>query len=561
MFKMNKKIIISALIIIIFLGVLFRVLSLNKDIGSEESDFVNAAKAISNTGHPIFYDSEIYPRLVFLLHPPFYIYLMSLVSSFSTNEIALRSINVIFSILVVIFIILFCTKIMGGKKGYKVGLISASLFMICYYTLSSSLIIDIDVLSTFFMFGFLYSFIQYYKTNRLSYFNLSWIFLLGGIFNRYPIAFILYVSIGAYHLLNKDLRKHLKYYLLIGLISILFFIAFWGFYSNYIEPGTFFSFFEHNFRMGEEQFSNALVYFGSFTLNIIQLIRLVTLPLVILSIWSIISLFKMKNKLINILLIYTLSILIFFIFVPRPAFGYPRYFLTLFPGLFILVGIFIKDNVNFEKINKKEFFIFLCIFLMSLLILIFLNPQSTIYESSGLIKATNLPDLILNIFGIVPVFFVLFFKDKRKAMIIVLFVLALSYSLYFDVKYITNDIKTKEVGEYIKEHTNTEDIILSSKSIAYYAERRYYINVNNKPEISPSLSYIKEYIVKSWENKEMNNSFFWPKGFYGGLYSPIPTQSELDKISYVVLYHQINGSPPEKIIGEFYIYNLKQLSI
>jgi len=53
-----------------------------------------------------------------------------------------------------------------------------------------------------------------------------------------------------------------------------------------------------NPQSGEEQLSDLTIYIGSFFLNITQLIRLVTLPVIILIIWSWAYFLKSKSKLV-----------------------------------------------------------------------------------------------------------------------------------------------------------------------------------------------------------------------------------------------------------------------
>src|SRR3989338_2178708 len=143
------KIFAVSLVILILFGVFLRVASLNKDITGEETDFVKSAIAIKETGKPVYYHSEQQKNEIALSHPPMYIYLLSV---FSKNEITMRSINVIFSLLTALLIFLFCLKFFNKNT----GLIASSLFLINYYVLSSSLIIDIDVLSAFFVFAFVF---------------------------------------------------------------------------------------------------------------------------------------------------------------------------------------------------------------------------------------------------------------------------------------------------------------------------------------------------------------------------------------------------------------------
>ena len=581
---MKKIIIILAISLIIF-GIFLRVISLDKDFTGEETDFVSPAIAISQTGHPIFYHSEQQPREIALWHPPMYIFLMGLIFKISFSEMAARSINFIFSILTAILIFLFCKNILTSKGGKEIGLIASVFFLFNYYILSSSIIIDIDIFSTFFVFGFIYFVIMYSQENKKSYFIFSALFLLFGLANRYPMTILAYVGIGIYYSeilkkphtkvygefpnpknerrthrfsdFKKESKNYFKKYLLIGILASLIFVLIWGVYSTLIEPGNFLSFIKHNSKFGISQFSDLKIYIASFLLNISQFVRLFTIPATILMLSSFIYFFKRKEKEIRTLLIYILSILIFFLIVPRPAFGYPRYFMTIFPGVSILISLFLWENLNEKKFGKKEYVFSSLIFILSFLFLIIFNPQLTNYESDGLILATNIPDFLFNISASIPFILFLFMKDKRKFLILALIALMISYSLFFNFKFINYNSHIKETGEYLNSVTSDDDILIVPKAIGFYSERRYYVNENNKPLLDLSPLYLLNYIQKSYENRKMNEEFFWPGGIYGRLYLPQPSNEELSKVSYVVLYYPAKGIEYERKIGDFYIYNVR----
>jgi len=554
---MDKKILIIFLLSLILFGILFRFIAVNKDFTGEEVDFVRPAKYIKNTGHPIGYHSEQKGTAVSLFHPPMYIYLVSIMFQFGVNEFNIRIINVVFSILTSILIFLFCYNLIGEKKGKIIGLISSAFFLINYYILSSSILIDIDVLSVFFVFCFFFMMLMYYKTQKNKFLLLAGASMFFGLANRYPMMILSYFFVGIYYFLNKDLN--FKKYLSVGFISSITAILIWILYCIFIEKGYFLYFILHNLSMGGEQFSNFKIYLGSFFLNISQFIRLFSFPATILMIWSWFYLFKEKNKEMKVLLIYVLSIFLFFIAIPRPAFGYPRYFMTIFPGVSILIGVFLYKNLKDFKLDKNKIIIILFSFTISLILLLFLNPQATFYSSDGLIKATNLPDFCFNLFASLPLFLVFFIKkDRRKVIILILIALVISYSFYFNIMFLNNNSHIKEVGNYLRENTREGEIIIAPKAVGYYAQRKVYVNDFQKPPINNlSLDFFLEYVKKSVENRKMTNEFFWEDGFYQGvLFEDFnPSEEELGMASYVVLSHPVKNVQPEKIIGDFYIYD------
>ena len=546
----SGKLIVGFLILLIVLGVFLRVVSLNKDITGEETDFVKSAKAIKETGKPVYYHSEQQKNETALWHPPMYIYLLSL---FSKNEMTMRSVNVIFSLLTALLIFLFCLKFFDKN----IGLISSALFLLNYYILSSSLIIDIDMLSAFFIFAFVFCVLMAEKNKK--YYLLASFALFFALFNRWPIAILVYLGVFAYLVWTNGFRfwkkEETKYYFFMGIVSALLFVAVWGIYAFYMKA-SFFSFLIHNFKLGGEQISSIFIYFGSFILNIAQLTRLLTLPFLILMLYAFFYFARNKNKKIWLLGLSSLIIFVFFALLPRPAFGYPRYFLSMMPFACILISVLIYENLKNIHLSRKMVIIAILGFLISLDLLFFSNAQVTTYTGNGLIKATNLPDFLFNILASLPLLFVFAFKEKerKQVIIVILLMLVLSYSLYFDIKTASYKSMNKEVGNYLKNNTNESDIVVATKAVGYYSERRFYFNDNNKPLINFSMSYISEYIKKSYENRNMNDEFFWRNEYFSAINGGIPDNETLKKVKYVVLYHEIEGKKEEKKIGGSYVY-------
>lgn len=557
-----KKLLVISLIIIILFGIGMGIISLEKDFSAEETDYVKPAIAIINTGHLLFYQLEQKPLYELALwHPPMYIYSLYLIAKFSTDEIALRSLNFIFSILTAVIIFLFCLRI-NRKNGKQIGLLASSMFLINYYVLSSSLLIDIDALSMFFVFSFFYFIFSYYRTQKITFGILASLSFLFSLANRYPIAIITFFSVGVYFFIKRETKKFIINYFFIGLIGGVIFFIIWMFYSTIIEPGTFFAFIQHNNELGAAQFSSISLYIASFFLNISQIIRLFTIPSLILFIGTFFYFIKRREEYIWILMIYCLSIFLFFIIVPRPAFGYPRYFLTMMPGFFILIAIFIYEKLIKEEIDSRKIIFACLIFSLSLFLLWIINPRATIYESNGLILATNLPDFLFHLLGIIPIFLALFFKkeERKLFLIIALIVSFLAYSFYFDIKYTLNDPKVIEAGLYLKENTNSSDIVICPKSVAYYYGGIFYANDYYKPSLNKlSKDFLLEYVIKSYNDPEMENQFFWGDDIYGGVYVANYTQPDekLYSSKYIVTNYLSLDNMPEKIIDNYYIYRMK----
>jgi len=347
-----------------------------------------------------------------------YVIILSLISKISESEILMRSVNFVAIFITSVLILSFCIKT-SKKNKILIGMASTSLFLINYYVVSSSVLIDIDALSTLFIFMFIFSIILYQEHNKIFYFILGIISFMLSLANRYPLILIVSFFLLIYFIINKERRIFVKKYLIICLSGGIIFLILWSSYSLIIGPNHFLAFIAHNVGLGAQQFLNAKVYFFSFLLNISQIIRLITLPFLILFALSIYYFLKNRTIKTDILLIYTLSIIFFFIIIPRPAFGYPRYFLSAMPGFFILISLFLYNSLykNVSKLILKPSNLLIILFslLVSLFILVYFAPNLTIYRSDGLILSTNLPDFIFNILATLPIIFVILIsKDRRK---------------------------------------------------------------------------------------------------------------------------------------------------
>jgi len=556
---MKKKILVYLLIGIIILGIGLRIVILNNPYSCEETDFVKAAEGIKNTGIPTYYFSEQKPQDIFLLHPPMYVYLSSLFLKINSKEIGMRSVNFIFTLLTIMLVFLGVYRLFKKEKGIIVGLISSALFSLTYYAFQSSMIVDIDMLSTFFITLFIFSILIWFNENK-SYFWISTIALFFAIANRFIIAGLIYCSILIFCILNKNYRNKIKDYILLGIVSCVSFIAIWWAYSKFIVPGTFFSFLKHNLALGGEAVSNPLVYMFSFVLNLVQIIQLITIPAFILLIMAVI--YCKKDNLIKIILYSLFFGAGFFVIIARPAFGYPRYFLSMIPLVCLIIAIWLFDEFKDYKFQKRDLVILAISAILTLILMIIIGPEPIIYSSDGLIKSTNIFNILSILICSVPILLSFILTRQKKYIIIVLIAVFLVQTSYLDIKLSFQDEGIKEASAYISSVTNNSEIIIAPKSIGYYSERKYYANDYYKPAINNlSISFITEYVYKSYKNQKMDEEFFYPGGIYGGTTlnkDYIPSQEGLNRASYAVLYYSLKDKPYEVKIGNFYIYSLNK---
>jgi hypothetical protein len=405
---------------------------------------------------------------------------------------------------------------------------------------------------------------MYYKESKHVYFLSSVVFLILALGNRYPIAIITYLAI-LFYFFKRD-RSYIdneeepvypdtRWMINLGCYAIFFALAIWSVYSILIVPGTFFSFIDHNAALSSEVFTSPALYISSFLLNIAQVIRLFTPPVVILFILSLFHFRKSKDVYVKVLWVSTLAIFLLFILVPRPAFGYPRYFLSMMPGLFILIGLYVYDVL--KTIKKKDYagYVgdFLIYFTASLALFVFFNLPPTYYASDGLIKATDIWSLglicIIPFVYLINNFYVCVDKEKKIALVLFMLALLFSYNLYFDIRYVQHDPATENVGEYLKAHTLPGDTVICPKAIGFYFGGKYYANDYYRPNLDAlSPQYLIKYMEKSAENPEMDDAFFWSNGN--------TFNEKVDDAKYAVLSYKLSYQTPEEKIGSFYIYKI-----
>ncbi len=547
--KNSKKFLIILAVVLILTGLLVRFGSLSKDFSADEISLAKAAYSFTNGNGLYFYQSEQYPDEVGLWHPPMYVSLLSLVFNLGFNEINARLLSVIFSIMTCLVIFLICRELFK-KDGIAIGVLSITLYMINFFSLSASIQIDTEPILVFFLVSFLYFAIKYDKTQSSSSAIFAVLALFLSLFTRLITPIAIFGVIWIYYLLTD--RKKLWGYSKIGLVGTILFFAAWTAFSIISMPGTFWTIFEHTFRAGSEQMNNLSTYLVSFGITLIQFTRLMTFPAVIL---LGLALFNLKEKNLRMVKIYALTILLLFFLIPRPAFGFTRYFIPALPAFVILISAFIVQQIR--AVNKKDWEIFAIIFPTTLLFLILLQPWTTVYSSNGLIMSSNIPDFIINLCASIPLLFWLVTKTKSKRMLtLMLIAILIGYSVYFEFSLLNNKDYQKEVGKYINSKTGENDLIIATKEIGFYADRKVYDNACSKPSIAFSISNLAEYAKKSLKNPEMDSEFFWPEGYYGGICNIEKTGLEKSEIKYAVLYHKIDNTAYEIRIGEFYIYRI-----
>lgn len=552
-----EHILAAILIAAILFGVILRVMNLTKDITAEESDFVKPAIAIIETGRPLFYHSGQQPHELALWHPPLYIFTLSLFLRGGTSEIVARLPNFIAIVGTALFISLFVYLSSVSRKKKLIALALAAFFLINYYVLSSSMIIDIDGFATFFTTGFVVCAALAVAKNENKLFIPASFFLIFAIANRFQIALAVYCAIGFYLLLDKNSKNHRVSYIVAGIVAVTLFSLTWAYYSTVVEPGNLFSFIKHNSKLGSELMSSSFLYLSSFILNLVQFAKLFTFPATILLGMSVVHTIRKKNRALNIILISTLTIFLLFVLIPRPAFGYPRYFASMLPSASILIIVLISDAVKKIKITP----LFISTLIISSAIycafIVLTGDSPALYRSDGLIQATKISSVLIPLIAVCIICFEAVIprvRAKKELFIILLFLTSCIHSAYFDIIYTAYEPAIKDVGEYLKEKTPPDGIVLCPKAVGYYYGREFFVNDYTKPRLEFSPAHLQEYIWRTFQNPSLDTEFFWNDDLYGGINPPQPSSETLQKVVYVVRYNQIERIPAEKKIGSFYIY-------
>jgi 4-amino-4-deoxy-L-arabinose transferase-like glycosyltransferase len=484
------------LVLIILIFFLFVIPQLKKPFLNDEFYFINSAKSINEVGYPIVYDGEQKTELLGGLHPPFFMHILAIsFKLFGSSEIIARLVPVLFAVGTIILIYLISMEIFKKKENkHTIALISCLVYVINPLVIQGSLLIDIDGgLLTFLMMMLIYTFI---KTAGRNYLLLSLIMVVALWAKIQAILFL--VPLFLFYLLNKRIKEGIINLSIIGGLSVGTFLVTWFLYST-ITPLHFNMPFEHSF--GYIQFSKPAL-FDNLLLNIWAIKNMIfwTTPpfllLVSIATYQRVKTFLNTKKAlyIDLLLIYGLVILFFFMMINTISYGFPKYLTQMMPLFSILLGHFIA-NFRFKSNSKFPFISIALILLLFLFHFLVIGdpfiPHNLFYTTSISLGNNLTTYLLSSLHGslyLLPILitFIILLGLRYKfytSLVLSLIIVLIVSGFYIDYVQSKADYSTiynygqegfLETADYIRARTTNEDVILAPQVIADYAGRKYY---------------------------------------------------------------------------------------
>lgn len=514
-----KKIILIALIIFLYLGLLF--FSIQNLFQADEIDFIKASKGILETGKPIYKADLLNKNFQGLWHPPLYIILLTIPQYFfGENPIALRSVAIICELFTIILIFLITDYLVKKRKLFWASF-AAIIYTLNPLAVQSSIILDIDgSILNFLMALFVYLYIK----NKSYWYLIPSLLLV--FWSKFSGTVILCGALFIYTILTKNLKKFKQSITTIFSAGILFLITFFVYTKYYnldfLMPLT------RNPLIG----NTLKIISGSFT-NIakslwsIKLFLYFAIPFFIF-LFCYLSYKFIKNKtykthknIVLIALIPIISIIIFFI-AGSSTWNFPKYYILTLPYISIFIGFMLS---KIELRLDKNIYSFVIASLITLLyFFIFLGdpliPEIQVFASKQYLMET-IPRILMRFLSYVVVPLIIFSlitiksKIKNKVILVLLF-LTFTTAIYIDITQATADYSTHNLYGT----TGLEEIInyfetnqIPSNQTAVYPNLGYYLGYNDYYDITqiyPDEDKIKKYL---FEEKEIQYIVILKKDF------------------------------------------------
>src|SRR3989339_1800638 len=131
-------------IMLVFLAFAFN--SLAKPFILDDLIFVTAAQNWIGEGRPVYYNGELITGNLMLVHPPMYLYLLTLSSRiFGLGEFTIRLVGILFSMGTILLVYLLASELAkNSREKHLIALLSSFIYAISPFVIQSSLVVDID---------------------------------------------------------------------------------------------------------------------------------------------------------------------------------------------------------------------------------------------------------------------------------------------------------------------------------------------------------------------------------------------------------------------------------
>lgn len=452
-------------ILVLVLGIILRTQYLDKSLQKDETPFVEATKNLCIKNIPLHSEKYLFDGAELAKSlcrsPLFLFYLSGVVRIFDLNEVALRLSMVVPSILTII-LMYFVGTMVGGKK---LGLLSSFLLAISRLHVEHAQIIDTDgSILTFLTLLTIFFLLKSWMSKKNRYIILSSITIAASFLVKEPILLIL-PPLFLYYFQKRNLPDFFVIFtsfMLISLVSLLIFSYFYStdFLSCFIRWVNGFVF----RRTANLEYYQYRLY---------QFIGIsswdLTLPFIILFIFSIFHAIKTRKEINRFFVLFSLLFLAFC----ASIMGITKYFVPIIPVMSLLIADFILDS----KILVKKNIFFILILAFSCFILFYLLKIRT--------DVLFLNDLKNNLYLIATPFIlpliplILYFSNNKRLAIVVLFGMFIGFNIYFAQEAV-NPLVSPDYGKANIEAANfiisnsIQGPIVTDQDIAFYSNSSFY---------------------------------------------------------------------------------------
>ncbi len=547
--KSRTKII---LVFIILIHLTFIYLSAGQLFYGDETFFLTAAREVAGgkvTGHFSQMDGKFIENPSnMLMHPPTYIYLLSLfIVLFGYSTYSVRAVSALFSIGVIILIFLITKKILdkeNSENSEELALFAALLYAISPIAIQNSILIDIDGgLLNFFILLFVYLYIS----KKSSLYLIPALFMIFA--SKLTGAVVLFWSLILLSLIRKDFKESLrvvKLFLISGMAFFIIFFSYTSFFGLDYRP-----LFTHNSAIGlirvflSQPYTNLAralwgykVFFYFITPFLFYLFVMVSF--FIIKNYSKDRDYKNDKKEIILLWIYPILTFILIFIAGSSGWNFAKYHITAVPFMIILVVYFMPRNIkNLDKI----YWLLTALTLVLFIYLAIFVKDPLIPESAGRLATVSLFSVIQPViirfilFGVIPLLLCIPLTRRlpKRKFYLALFFLVLVSSIYIDVIQAKADYSThnlygdkglEEVIKYSKE--------IPPEQILCYVHLCYFIDDKKTWELT-TLYYNKPKLIQILNDENINYVILYQKDIdlVGDAFTDFKTDKEIG--SYIIL--------------------------
>jgi 4-amino-4-deoxy-L-arabinose transferase-like glycosyltransferase len=488
----NKNLLVLLEVAIVSLFIVLIALQGNKRFTLDEMDFPTVSKAASQTMRPVWYKGELTNQQSGLFHPPLYIHSLAIfIRGFGFSEMTVRLFGLICA-LITSFILINILRLFNYKNRWGEVLL-LGLFLLNPYTIACATVPDIDTtIMPITMLLLIYVALRlYWKKNLQTKYE---VLLLSALFalNLWtklttPLMlpfFVLGLLLVCKNSVKESFLKTLKF----TVLGIMLFLVTFFIYTKLVSlPYSYtFTFLIESFAKGtsgnltlfEKVFNNAS--------NVRTQIYWFTIPLTFVYLLSLVGIaahktYDKNTNVIRLIALFSLAVFIFYMCLIAPFGGFFKYPFPVF-GLMIMNIVFFY-HIYLSKI-KINLFVPALVFIAAFVI------ETRFFRDDAFLNHAilNFRWLILISMMALLYFGVLYAKKTSRyaqLALVYFFFVVMGFQLgvsriqaiaTYPTKYLYGQQGMNDAINYLKLHTEKNEVIWSMKDIGFYVNDRYYEN-------------------------------------------------------------------------------------